>query len=216
MMESREKSQEKNIRDQQDDTEATTIVFTLTSRLLSWIVSGFLILSFLIFMAGYFLGQRKVLADFSCKIEQESLGDTIFSSLYTLHNTNKDSMDSSDDEGNSEIVEPVTEVTESQNVLEVPKIEEAAVVQKIENSSRYYADLIGFRTQAAAHDFAQRVQKDGVSVHVKKRMSKTAQGRQFAWYQVATDQFSEIAPLLELVKRIEKKEHLKANIQTCS
>lgn len=198
------------------DKETDAIVFTLTSRRFSWMVSGFLMLSFFIFMAGYFLGQRKVLADFSCKVEQESLGDAIFSSVYSLY-TNRDSMDSSDDEGSSEIVEATPELCDSQEVLEVNKHdEEVPLVQKSENSAQYYAELIGFGTETAAQSFAARMQKDGIPVNVKKRVSKTARGKQIAWYQVITEKFCETEPLLDLVRKLEKKEHLKANIQMCS
>ncbi|HSW73687.1 MAG TPA: hypothetical protein VLG71_00890, partial [Candidatus Limnocylindria bacterium] len=51
----------------------------------SWIVAGLITLAFLGFMAGYFLGQKKVLEQFSTKLEQDSLSDKISSSLCSIY-----------------------------------------------------------------------------------------------------------------------------------
>lgn len=199
----------------------------LTSRQISWIISGFLLLSFFVFMAGYFLGQRKVVADFTCKVEQESLGDIIFSSLYSSYNI-KDPIDSADEEASSETVAisdegVLPDIVQSESILvaqDIQEVEELSVNDSLLNNepvTRYYAELIGFGTAKAAKTFVDRLQKDGISVDIKKRTSKTSQGKQVAWYQVVTEQFDETTTLFDLVKKIEKKEHLKGvSIQTCS
>ncbi len=50
----------------------------------SIIVAGLLLLSFFLFMGGYFLGQKNAITAFSNKIEQESFSDQIYSSMCSL------------------------------------------------------------------------------------------------------------------------------------
>lgn len=207
-------SDNKNRGEQEMPVDRAAVV--LSARQVSWVVSGFLLLSFFIFMAGYFLGQRKVFADFTGKVEQESLGDMIFASLYT-----KDSADGSDEEGGAEVAAAVDEVAAADTIDTPEAPNESLLISNAlldeESASHYYAELIGFGTERAAQIFVERLQKDGILVEIKKRTSKTARGKLVAWYQVVTHEFNESAPLLDLVKKLEKKEHLKGvTIQTCS
>lgn len=194
------------------------LCLSLTSRQVSWVVSGFFLLSFCVFMAGYFLGQRKAIADFSCKIEQDSLGDAIFASFYSLYGGKDGSIELASDESSSPEgqSEPTQEVAQrepvEQSLGEIISGEQPVVAP--ESMDRYYAELIGFGNENAASAFVQRLQKETIPVQVKKRVSKTARGKQVVWYQVITDEFSDRASLLDLVKKIEQKEHLKGvNIQ---
>ncbi len=208
--------------------KSDTSSVVLSMRQVSWVVSGFLVLSFFIFMAGYFFGQRKFFADFTGKVEQESLGDMIFASLYT-----KDSTDGTDEEGAGESAAVADEQVLSENgdVCDVMPEQDLVLAQaslieshpetinetKEASGCHYYAELVGFGTERAAQLFVERLQKDGISVDIKKRTSKTARGKLIAWYQVITPAFSDSACLLDLVKKLEKKEHLKGvTIQTCS
>jgi len=59
--------------------------FFLPSKELSWIITLFLAMSFLMFCTGYFLGQRRAIAQFLYKVKEESFADNITYSLYALN-----------------------------------------------------------------------------------------------------------------------------------
>lgn len=62
-------------------------VLYLTNRQVSWLTASIVILAFFIFIAGYVLGQRKALEEYS------SAGKGIFSSSYAQGNGNKNLLD---------------------------------------------------------------------------------------------------------------------------
>ncbi|HSW73599.1 MAG TPA: hypothetical protein VLG71_00420, partial [Candidatus Limnocylindria bacterium] len=51
----------------------------------SWLAAGILLIMFFVFIAGYFLGQQKAIEQFSVKVDQESLADKIYTSLYSVY-----------------------------------------------------------------------------------------------------------------------------------
>jgi len=61
----------------------------LSNRHASFVVAGGLFFSFIIFISGYFLGQKNAVERFSNKVEQESFADQLYSSMCTMHE-NKD------------------------------------------------------------------------------------------------------------------------------
>jgi hypothetical protein len=220
-----------------NETEQGTALL-LTARQVSWIVSGFFLLCFFIFMAGYFLGQRSVVTDFTNKVEQESLGDSIFASLYSLNNATD--TDASEDDYESPAIETTgiketlaaliaqDDAAQAWQEMDVETANDLLGVQVVEEGIKnnettkmlpimnYYAELIGFGTLKSAHAFVDKLQKQGIVTLVKERVSKTVKGKRVVWYQVVTEPCGDQMALLELVKRLEKKEHLKdVHIQTC-
>lgn len=183
----------------------------LNSRQLSFCVAGLMAFSFFIFIAGYFLGQKKVLEQFSHKLEQDSLADKFSSSMYTLYDIKQDdSLELSEGEE--------TEICDGQEEAEVAPSPKVVAQQDVvqEPSKQYYAELVGFGSLSAAQTFAQRLEKKGIMVAVKKRMSKTARGKQIAWYQVVTNTYDSHQNLMSLVDLIKRDERIRdVRIVTC-
>jgi len=202
-------------------------------RQTSWVLAGTLLLCFFVFIAGYFLGQKKVIERFTNKAEQDSLADKITSSIYSMYDTKAEveSLDSVEGNESPESEEPLTvadggtqEALETHAQPDVKKIEPSqstskAALNEIQNSApqkQYYAELVGFGSLRAAQEFAERLQAKGISVIVKKRESRTAKGKKIAWYQAITHQFKERSELMALVDRLKQEERLKGvHIVTC-
>jgi len=179
----------------------------LPNREVSWVIALILTLCFLVFCAGYFWGQRKVMSRFLSKIEEDSLADKVTYSLYTM--TGKDSTEEQDPEdalgnGQEEVpFEPETadETTKQDDVVDTSVETGPQLV--------YVAPLVGFGTLHAARSFAQRVKKTGISVIVKERSSKTQRGRRITWYQAVTQEFEKKEELEKVIEIVKKKEHIK-------
>lgn len=203
-------------------------------RQTSWVLAGTLLLCFFVFIAGYFLGQKKVIERFTNKAEQDSLADKITSSIYSMYDTKAEveSLDSVEGNETPESEEPTamadggtseaSEITVAQS--EVKKIDpmqptSKTAVNEIQDSApqkQYYAELVGFGSLKAAQEFAQRLESKKISVTVKKRESRTAKGKKIAWYQVITGHFKERSELMALVDRLKQEERLKGvHIVTC-
>lgn len=146
----------------------------LTNRQVSWLIASLILLSFFIFIAGYFLGQRKTTEfEHQHSVEQNML------------NVNQN------------------EITHHTSLP-------SEVFHQNGSEDRLYkAQLIGFGTMRAAHQFADRLQQKNLPVRVQERHSKTAQGKEVIWYQVITELFDNKEELTAFVERIQKEERLK-------
>ncbi|MCL5875868.1 MAG: hypothetical protein M1114_05340 [Candidatus Dependentiae bacterium] len=195
----------------------------ITNRHLGWIVSIILLLSFFVFMAGYFLGQKRGVEKFSNKMEQDSLADQIYSSMCTLYDVNEDLSDASEDggsEANNENSENRTtpekndsKVALTQEVV-TDAIKDATITQA--GASSYCAQLLGCGSMKTAEQFVNRWHKKGVELEIKTRQSKSAKGKVQRWYQVITARYSNKEDLDSLVQRIASQERLQdVRIVTC-
>lgn len=197
------------------------------SKQTAWIVSAFLLVLFFVFMVGYFLGRHQAVEQFSHALDQESISDKIYSSLYASY------------EGKTGIEIPETDKAETSNTDEAV-VDESPVVSKTEpagelvlnndaalenkpvqaeipdhptkkvaqSASTYYAPLIGFGSQKSALTYVNRLMESGFPVELKLRSSKTAKGRVIRWYQIVTRPFTSRNELEKLIATLEKKEHL--------
>ncbi|HEV2602004.1 MAG TPA: hypothetical protein VGT41_06975 [Candidatus Babeliales bacterium] len=197
---------------------------TLTYRQASWGMAVLVVLFFFVFITGYFLGKQKEVEDFSNKVERDSLADMISASLYSRYDEKGPSADEGDDV--LELLEKVelTEGVESDTADAALATHEQLVASALssdaeksmiapcetkENMVQYYAELVGFGTEKSAMAFVNRLAKENITTIVKAKTSKTAKGKKIVWYQVVTEPFVDHTLLLDLVKKLEKKEHLK-------
>ena len=203
----------------------------LDSKQTAWFFSAFLLVLFFVFMVGYFLGRHQAVEQFSHALDQESISDKIYSSLYASYEgktgieiPDADKIESDKTESNSidETVvdeKPVTLKTEP--VAELASNNEANAENKptqaappYENSkkrpqpSAYYAPLIGFGSHKAALTYVNRLTENGFPVELKLRSSKTAKGRVIRWYQIVTKPFASRNELEKIIATLGKKEHL--------
>lgn len=193
----------------------------LTNRHLSWALSIVLLFNFFLFMTGYFLGKKHAVDHISYKIDQESLSDHVYSSMYALYdskapNTSSDNSEPGEEieiaEGESQTEEPIldqaidaaAEVKSAQDIIEESKNLGSAQAKNHE----YYAQLVGFSSQQAAQQFIKKLALRDITAHIKQRQSKTSKGKIVYWYQVITESFTNKEELLKLVDTIKYREKL--------
>ncbi len=196
------------------------------TRQLSLLVAGTVLALFIMFTGAFFWGQKYAIASFTNKIEKESFGDQIYSSLCALCDSQgdieeDDTGDTSEEGSSTEEVEKdgsesgsnasdqqAEEVAQDQDTSESGAGQDEHVELSNSANPEYYAQLAGFGTIRAAQHFASRLQKKEVSVIVKKRQSRSTRGRFVSWYQVVTEKFHDKGDLEALVKRLEYEEKL--------
>jgi hypothetical protein len=184
--------------------------FFLPNKELSWIIALLLAMSFLMFCTGYFLGQRRAIAQFLYKVKEESFADNITYSLYALNS--KESFEESEnaEESSQEDSEEREEESEEIIVSQTPEIKPTDQ-QEIDESSDivYAAALVGFGTRHAADIFAQRTERNGIPVIIKQRSSKTQRGRKIVWYQATTKEYTDKTDLEKIIDQVGKQENIK-------
>lgn len=184
------------------------------NRQLSIVVAVCLLLGFSVFMAGYFLGKKKSVEQFTEKLQQEAFADKIYTTV--LCTPQEDQQPTKD-------MLLVTSEDDSNAPSQLVSFNEPAFVQQEVSSqlnstgdTRYYAQLIGFGTEKAAQLFVKKLAAKGIETDVKKRMSKTVKGNTSYWYQVVTTQYSNKDDLSALVDKLAKEENIKdACIRVC-
>lgn len=188
-------------------------------RQLSFIVALLLLLAFSFFMAGYFLGKKNVIVQYSEKVQQEAVADHIYTTMLSsaqdhTHDSNTIPMSYVTDSSLS--IEPITSPSFADALEEVP--------EKIQEQ-HYYAQLIGFGTEKAAQLFVKRLEAKGfvnklaakgIEPEIKKHVSKTVKGHTSYWYQVVTTPYANKNDLSVIVDEIIKAENIKgACIRNC-
>lgn len=180
------------------------------NRQLSFIIAGLLFLFFTIFMTGYFWGKKSALESFATQIEQDAFADQVYTSVIA---TSSIGLHSEQPEAHGTLLMTEAAIVETSSLGN-----EEVVVENVPQIScpRYYAQLIGFGTEKAAHLFVKKLASKGIDTEVKKRTSESAKGRISHWYQVVTNAYADKNELLQLVDRIAKEENIKdTNIRTC-
>ena len=181
------------------------------NRQLSFIVAGLSLLSFCIFMTGYFLGKKNVVEQFTEKMQVEAFSDQVYTAVLATTQENE------------QVVENNLLVTDTDVADVLPQsINQDIVVAQLQADAeqsaltRYYAQLIGFGAEKSAQAFVKKLATKGIDTEIKKRVSTTAKGRTSYWYQVVTTAYTNKSDLSELVDRIAKEENIKgACIRVC-
>jgi hypothetical protein len=166
---------------------------------LSLLLSFALLLSIVVFISGYFIGQRQAIEQFSSQIDQESLADTIYTSLYSL--TDNHALDTSASQEASQLSDTDVSLQSQQ--------EQTKVAGELNPSAKkHYAALAGFGSQHGAALFAHKMNNQGIPVSIKTRYSKTMRGRKIAWYQVVTAPYDSRDELQEIVDKLIREQRL--------
>lgn len=207
--------------------------FFMPSRQVSLAVAGLVLLLFILVAGAFFWGQKNAIISFTNKIEQESFGDQIYSSLCSLCDSEGiTEEDQEDTEENGEEISSDVDAQKDEEIVSESASKPYLVLLQSGSSQKqsqdleeeeassampeYYAQLAGFGTMRAAQHFAHRLQKKEISVIVKKRQSRSVRGRFVSWYQVITEKFHDKGDLEALVKRLEYEEKLNdVRIITC-
>jgi len=203
---------------EQDNNKKTCICTSISglfipNRRLSLVTAAGILIVFITFITGYFIGQHSAIESFSNKIDQESFADQIYASLFAPGEY-KSSRELSEQENEQitqgiEVLEEKSDMNTKEIVQADYKGEQQSIPSSLIPKEEYYAQLIGFGTEQAAQKFAQRLIKQKILVTVKRRRSKTAKGKMVSWYQVVTQKYNDKEKLCRLVDRIEKTEKIK-------
>jgi hypothetical protein len=183
-----------NNQDEKKDT------FALTERGLTRVIVLLLIGAFLIFVAGYYVGKKRMCEELLLRDELVFAGK-VQSALTSLAGR-------STEDGEAE-VEEVSGEEETATTTEATEDDASAQGDSasMSKSGKAYARLCGFATEAAAREYASRLGKRGVSVRVVERLSQTRRGKQVKWFQVVTETM-ERARLDALLEGIAKNDKL--------
>ena len=202
----------------------------LTKRQASMVMASMLLFCLFVFIAGYFLGKRTLIDDFSATTTKESLHDQIDLLLTTQSlQSSQEGQAVSEDEpllveekslqdeitvADQEMVIPeiITEERESQKQIkkeETIKSEDNVVVNSPDVKKSQHAQLIGFGTKKAAQAFVARLKKHDIPVILKTMMSKTASGKQRTWYQAITPTYDSLKELQDQIVKIKRLEHIR-------
>ena len=222
------RSDSERSRRQKGDSRSTKSGIFLTGRQVSLMVSSGVMLSFCVFITGYFLGKKKAVEKFYSKIDQDSFADQIYYSMCSMYDKGgfkgADSQDSSLENNSAYIENDVhSPLLSAETVLHpvdtyhdfplnrvlVAQKKDKKDVQESKVEGQFYAELIGFGRKQSAHRFANKLTNQGLTVSVKNRRSKTARGRVIVWYQVVTGTFGDKNDLIALVDDISAQEKLK-------
>lgn len=191
----------------------------LTSRRFGWLISAVLLFCLFTFIAGYFFGKKNAVEKFYDKIEQDSFADHIYYSMCSMYD--KGALEQNNGGGTegdetTEASQPAaaSTVKPADAVAQQPVVAQSTVgaeKEKVEEKEapQYYAELVGFGTQAAAEKCAAQLKKKNITVLVKRRHSKTARGRVTTWYQVVSEMFSDKNDLLAFVDDVSARKGLK-------
>lgn len=170
----------------------------------SWIVSALLLLLFFVFMIGFFIGKHHALEQFSETLDQESIADKIYSSLYATYEGKPGT-----DPLQADIQDPLPEASCKQDSeSEDHETDDTEPPKAVEQKLKYYATLIGFGSKPSAEKYAERLTKLGYAIELKLCKSVTSKGRLIHWYQILTKQYESRTELEALVATLKKREYL--------
>lgn len=162
----------------------------ITKKQASYFCSIIVFLFLFIFVAGYFLGKKSAIDEFSKNMLNGSFADQARYSFYSLF-------------GNPENDETEESEPEEQEITEEPKID------NILSNQKFSAELIGFTSKNSAENFVKKMEKMGYNTFIKERKSVTSKNRLAkTWYQVVTDDFDDQSKLLDLVDKVKFSQRL--------
>jgi hypothetical protein len=179
----------------------------LTMRQLSLAMAALLAFSFFVFIAGYFLGQKKAAEEFSFRADQDSLADQIYSSMCVLYDAKDESEDASESDSGDEVeLNEMLDSAEPKDDRAHTEIAHPAVPQK-----QFIATIAGFGSGNCAEGkkLVQQLISKGYPVELVERSSKTAKGKTVIWYQIITKPYASKDSLELAIRDIAKLAHVK-------
>jgi len=171
----------------------------LSERELSQVVVVLLLGALFIFLAGYFIGKKRMCEELSLG-DEVRFADKIQHALTNLANRTSEFSEEAPEAEEDDSAEE----EHDENDVNVPE-KEPGKTKEIEGKA--YAQLCGFSTESTAKAYAARLKKRGIASHVIERTSRTARGKKIIWYQVLTETMDR-AELNQLVQSIKQRDKL--------
>lgn len=178
-------------------------VLIIDRRVVSRTLALLMLVGFVIFVAGYFLGKKNASEKMLCKIEQEAFSDHVQLALATFFDPAKLQTNDVSDESS----EPIISTQEAMNVIDQQQPTIEPVQQEVMQTAKYQAQLLGGSSKMV-RSFADRLAKRGITVEVKRRVSKTARGKNIIWYQAVTPIFDKKEDMDTVIASIQKTEKI--------
>lgn len=191
--------------------------FFFSVRHISIIIASILFMQCATFITGYFLGKKQPVDGYVQQAMNDVLADTIYTSVVS-HGTvpeqlATDTISATINDVHTSIV-TMDPIRKKQDTVSIDCLDN--VTDNHEVDKKYYAELIGFGTEAAALQFVKKLAGRGITVEMKKRTSKTARGKVTFWYQVITPLFESKNEMQAFTDGIIASEKLKnVQIRTC-
>ena len=157
----------------------------LTIQQVSRIAAGLIMSSFFIFIAGYYWGKKSVTEQTLEEVAERVLTDKIYAALYK--------------EVNKEV--------HKETHQETHEADKEVTQEKTLDTTAYYIHVGMFTTQKAAQACVQKLKDIDCAATIQQRLSTTAQGKQYAWYEVVTNAYATRAAIEVLQAQIQKKIH---------
>jgi len=201
----------------------------ITKKQASVATALFVLLSLLIFIAGYFWGKQSIIDGFSQKASQESFNDQVdylltMQSFTAKHGPLPEETESSI-ESKQEAVEKLLQnmpdaleeldiksEVPAKKVASVETVVVAAKVSTVTSSSlsgKHYAALAGFAKKASAVSMINRLKNYKINLELRTKVSKSGSGKSTkTWYQVVTPKMDS-NELQLVVDKVLSIEHIK-------
>lgn len=183
-------------------------------KFVSLIVAGLIVLGLFVFLAGFFWGYRRASHDVQIGINKTSFADQISYAALQLEPIEQEpKSDLAVASASANIINPVLMSTIEKEPV---AIEQADLVvqpnpEHFDDTGAargYYAELIGFGGLKAAQAFVDKLTVRGYQVVIKKRVSKSGNGKTVNWYQVVTQNYTDKQKLQKILEAIKKTERL--------
>ena len=190
----------------EEEINASRGIF-LTKRQLSALIAASFFLVILSFVIGYFWGQHYIIESVSARIEHDSFNDRLSSSMLNFYENSEADQNTLRE---SESPSNETERDLEQGEMKIQENVAGAIVEQPEPQiiNKQYCALLSGGSERAMNQLRQRLQKQGISIEVKKRTSKTPKGKVKIWHQAVTKPFNDRDSLKNLVDSLKKREHL--------
>lgn len=177
----------------------------LNNKQVSQIIAGCLFFSCFTFLAGYFLGKKHVIENFTDAMEEYTFADKFaysLASLYENSDATGDTSDTGDEKSTSQDSESESSSIDNAgtDIAGDELLAEQPGTAGKENF--YYAKLSGFGSKKAAQNYVSLLKMKGTSVRLLEKKSVTAKGKIITWYQVVTENYKNKNELVDLVNKI--------------
>ncbi|MBA3953964.1 SPOR domain-containing protein [Candidatus Dependentiae bacterium] len=154
----------------------------LTQQQVSSLIASLLMLSFFIFIGGYYWGKKQAAEVLSSTVQNEFLADKVYTTLQIAR------------------LEEKPEEPDSPSEVEAVKTP----------ACKYYAQLGKFSSQRVAQAYIKKLENVGCPATLIEQKSATVQGKNSRlWYQVVTPLYTKQEELKELLNQIREVAHPK-------
>lgn len=171
----------------------------LTQQQISQMLALSLVVTFFVFMAGFYWGKKSVIEPYIEQVSSDSLSDKVSYAFCTLYDAEEE------DEAESK-EDTQGELNVSDNAVDQDAVQSSKLPISPDNQDipLFVAQIAGFGTKRAAERCLENLKNNGFAVTMKSRKSETSKGKEIIWYQVVTEPVEDREQLSKLVDQIKK------------